>query len=275
MFEDHYGDVLGKARFGLGLTPAAAGRRAGLTGADVARLERGRARPAEAKVRALATALGLSPDKLADFARRPEPPRDLAFRVALERVPIVSGIAMNAYVFAAARGGPAGVVDPGADLAALARALDRLDARADAILLTHAHADHTGALSAGTKFWSVRGHALIEERARLGHLAEYVTFVTPGVEFTVGGMRVKVLRVPGHTMGSAAYLLPEAAVAFTGDALFARSLGRAESPGAAYTALLAGVRAELLGLPPETILCPGHGPPTTVGDELRLNPFFP
>ena len=274
-FEDHYGDVLGKARFGLGLTPADAARRAGLATAEVAALEAGPEGPDEAQVRALAAVLELAPDRLAAFASRPGEPRLLAPSLPFVRIPVEEGFTMNAYVFADPEARRAAIVDPGGDLPAIKSAVERLGAEPAAILLTHAHADHVGALEEALALWNAPAYALEAERRRFGGLAGRVKFLPADAALTIGTTELRVLPVPGHTAGMAAFLLPAAGVAFVGDALFARSLGRAEAPGEPYAVLRAGVRARLLSLPPATILCPGHGPLTTAGDEARLNPCFP
>jgi glyoxylase-like metal-dependent hydrolase (beta-lactamase superfamily II) len=95
--------------------------------------------------------------------------------------------------------------------------------------------------------------------------------VADGDVFDVGDLAVQTLHTPGHTPGSVCYLT--GLICFVGDTLFAGSLGRAGSRYA-YHALLDSVRARLLGLPEMTALLPGHGPATTVGEELRHNPFF-
>jgi glyoxylase-like metal-dependent hydrolase (beta-lactamase superfamily II) len=93
-----------------------------------------------------------------------------------------------------------------------------------------------------------------------------------GVSITLGGLSFEVRHVPGHTPGHVAFVGHGAAV--VGDALFAGSIGRTDLPGGDTETLLSSIRGKLLTLPDETVVYPGHGPPTTIGRERRTNPFL-
>lgn len=94
-----------------------------------------------------------------------------------------------------------------------------------------------------------------------------------GDTVTVGGEPLEVIAVPGHSPGSIALYSRESGFVITGDALFKGSIGRTDLPGGDFATLTDSIRRRLLTLPPETVVLPGHGEETTVGDELRTNPF--
>jgi glyoxylase-like metal-dependent hydrolase (beta-lactamase superfamily II) len=115
-----------------------------------------------------------------------------------------------------------------------------------------------------------------DERAVLGRALEGEHPVKEGVGLPLGRFRISPLSTPGHTPGGMTYVAgdEERRVAFTGDALFAGSVGRSRS-SQSYPLLLEGIREKILVLPDEIPLFPGHGPATSVGEEKRHNPFFP
>lgn len=90
----------------------------------------------------------------------------------------------------------------------------------------------------------------------------------------IGEGELKVLHVPGHSPGSLVFYDEHDGFLIAGDVLFQRSIGRTDLPGGDHNALLEGIRGKLLTLPPSTVVYPGHGPATTIGDELKSNPFF-
>jgi glyoxylase-like metal-dependent hydrolase (beta-lactamase superfamily II) len=94
----------------------------------------------------------------------------------------------------------------------------------------------------------------------------------------LGAAKWRVLATPGHTPGGISLYSPEAAdgrgAVFSGDALFAGGIGRTDFPGGDYDLLLTSIRKKLFALPPETVVYPGHGPASTVGEEARTNPFL-
>ncbi|HQL53327.1 MAG TPA: MBL fold metallo-hydrolase, partial [Phycisphaerae bacterium] len=90
----------------------------------------------------------------------------------------------------------------------------------------------------------------------------------------LGALTWQVLDVAGHSPGGLAFYCAAAGVVVTGDALFAGSIGRYDFPGSSGARLLANIRQHLLTLPPETVVYAGHGPATTIGDELETNPFL-
>ncbi|MCU0378448.1 MAG: MBL fold metallo-hydrolase [Bacteroidales bacterium] len=91
---------------------------------------------------------------------------------------------------------------------------------------------------------------------------------------TTAGLSIEVIAVPGHSPGGVAFYLKDHGVVFTGDTLFAGSIGRSDLPGGNHEQLLENISNRLFTLPPGTVVYPGHGQATTIGDEIRTNPFF-
>lgn len=158
---------------------------------------------------------------------------------------------------------------------------------------THGHADHIYANAALKERWPAMTLAIGAADARLLRsptrnlsilLGAWIKspeadrLLEDGDRVEVGGMALEVLATPGHTQGGISLYAaagPDGVpVVFTGDALFAGSIGRTDLPGMSHEMLLRGIREKLLVLPPETIVYPGHGPATTIGEEARTNPWL-
>jgi hydroxyacylglutathione hydrolase len=193
-------------------------------------------------------------------------------------------IRTNCYAVRRERGASeAAVVDPSGDAATLRLELARTGARCAAILITHAHWDHllgvadlaegTGApvyMAEDEKIALERPDELdqgVELRPRAVDvpLAGNETIEAAGISF-------EVLRVPGHSPGHLAYYSD--GCLFSGDVLFAGSVGRTDLPFGDWETLLDSIRLLLDRFPPETVVYPGHGPPTTLATELARNPFL-
>jgi len=176
--------------------------------------------------------------------------------------------------------------DPGMESEPVAEALARERLTLTAIINTHGHFDH---VFGNAYFKAKTGAPLLMHRAdldlvkRLEEQSLYFGFrATPspapdrfleeGDEVRVGGTRLRVLHTPGHSPGG--ICLVTEGTAFVGDTLFAGSIGRTDLPGGSVEALLASIREKLLTLPDDTVIYPGHGPPTTIGHERRYNPFL-
>jgi hydroxyacylglutathione hydrolase len=158
---------------------------------------------------------------------------------------------------------------------------------------THGHADHIHANAAMKKHWKAiaiavgAGDAEMLQSPMKNLSALLMSWVkspaadrllADGDTIAVGEAKFQVLATPGHTPGGISLYCPDAAegrgVVFTGDALFAGGIGRTDFPGGDYDLLLESIRKKLLTLPPETVVYPGHGPASTVGQEARSNPFL-
>ena len=167
------------------------------------------------------------------------------------------------------------IIDPAANSKKLLAALQEQGLTLEAILLTHAHFDHIGALKnlrAATNARVYIGEADKDDPSRMCHdLLTYTDTYRDGDFVTAGGLRFQVLATPGHTPGSVCLLCGEAL--FSGDTLFAGSYGRTDFKGGSMQDMYASLR-KLAALPPQTRVLPGHGPESTIEDELRTNPYL-
>jgi glyoxylase-like metal-dependent hydrolase (beta-lactamase superfamily II) len=194
-------------------------------------------------------------------------------------------IGTNCYVVRSAPDArEAVVVDPGADVARVRLELAGLNAICSAILITHGHWDHLGAVADLAEASGAPVHMAEDERILL---EDVNSFTPPGVrlrpytpdvllqgdeKLDLGGISFETLRVPGHSPAHLAYYADGRL--FSGDLVFAGSVGRTDLPGADWDILVESIRTLTNRFPPETVVCPGHGPETTLGAELARNPFL-
>jgi len=191
----------------------------------------------------------------------------------------------NCYVVRAERGAPeAVVVDPGADAARLRLELAGFGTRCAAILITHGHWDHLGGVADLAEGTGAPVHMAEDERTLLEDINSFVPTgvhlrpYTPDVllqgdeTLELAGVTFETLRVPGHSPAHLAYHAD--GCLFSGDVLFAGSVGRVDLPGADWDTLLASIRTLADRYPPETVVYSGHGRETTLGAELAANPFL-
>ena len=177
-------------------------------------------------------------------------------------------------------------VDPGGNPGVVLEQIEKRGLTLEAICLTHLHCDHLYGVAAlaratGAKVWAGAEDAMLMEtelgRGGLMGLPMVDGFdwapVAPG-EATIAGEPCRVLAPPGHSPGSRSFYFPGAGAVFVGDLLFYRSIGRTDFAGGDYDVLIKSVVTEIFPLPEKTLVYPGHGPATTVGDEKRHNPFF-
>ena len=196
---------------------------------------------------------------------------------------VMSAYQSNCYVVRLARGAAeAVVIDPGDDPSNLRLELAGMGARTGGILVTHCDVDHiagVAALAAGTgaEVWAPAGEidALRRGETRGGarvapHEAEHA--VADGDAITLAGMTFETVEVPGHSAGHVAFALD--GVIFSGDLLFAGSVGRVDLPGGDWEKLLGSVARLLDRYGREAVVYPGHGPETTLGHEVDTNPFL-
>jgi len=191
----------------------------------------------------------------------------------------------NCYVVRADRGAPAAaVIDPGGDATDLRLELARLGTSCTAILITHGHFDHLGGVADLAEGTGAEVSMPAGERDLLERYGEYAPVGTPGRAYTperlleggetidVAGLSFECVAIPGHSPAHVAFYTD--GHLFSGDLIFAGSVGRTDLPGADWDTLLDSVRRVADRYQPETMVHPGHGPETTLGAELARNPFL-
>ncbi len=189
----------------------------------------------------------------------------------------------NCYVVY--QGQSAIVVDPGGDPRPVLKFLQAQNLQLAAICLTHLHFDHlygVADLHANTKapiYTPSEDAFLLETDSGKGGMWGFPSVkafesspLTAG-EHTMGDLRFVAIHTPGHTPGSMSLYFPELKLICTGDVLFYRAVGRSDLPGGNHDTLIASIKKDLFTLPPDTIVYPGHGPETNIGDEAANNPF--
>ena len=198
----------------------------------------------------------------------------------------VGMIGANCYLFVCDETKKAVVIDPGAEGQKLYRWVSEKGVEVEYILITHGHADHIEAvdelrdlLGAKVAIHLADAEMLTDGKKNLsGLLGKSLTYkpadilLKDGDVLTVGKESIKVIATPGHSQGSVCFLTREAL--FSGDTLFAGSIGRTDFPGGSLEQLLRGVEEKLLILPVETRVLPGHEGETTIGREKASNPFL-
>lgn len=178
------------------------------------------------------------------------------------------------------------LVDPADEAGRIRRKVQEMGGIPAAILLTHGHFDHIGAVDELRRVYGIPCYASEAEAEVLsspewnlsrmfGHplTVEADVLLKDGQELTLAGKRIRVLHTPGHTKGGACYYFPEDGLVFSGDTLFAGSVGRTDFPTGSSSVLVRSVREKLFILPEETIVYPGHDRESSIGYEKRYNPF--
>jgi glyoxylase-like metal-dependent hydrolase (beta-lactamase superfamily II) len=202
----------------------------------------------------------------------------------------------NCYVVAPERGGACVIVDAPDDLSGISELLADNDLYPEALLVTHAHIDHAGGASGVVDRWSISAYLHPDDEwlaadpmSQLrslfgGMLPGWIEdgFEPPGTwqslehgqRLKLAGMDFEIIHTPGHTQGHCCFCLPGDGALFSGDQLFAGSVGRTDLPGGNYEDLMVSMRDRVLTLDDATRVLPGHGPATTILRERRTNPFL-
>lgn len=177
------------------------------------------------------------------------------------------------------------IIDPGADAKQILRAVEDLGLNIKVIALTHSHMDHVGALvevkeATGAEIAIHTDEAeFLQKQPMTGMFSPFSQPLPPpdrllkeGDTIDIGSLHFRVLHTPGHTPGGICLL--EEGIVFSGDTLFNFGIGRADFPGASYDQEIDSIQTKLMTLPDNTVVCPGHGPDTTIGVERKVNPFL-
>lgn len=200
----------------------------------------------------------------------------------------VGPVAENSYLVFAEGTGKALLIDPGDEADRLMQPLAERDLELEAILLTHCHFDHIGAVAPIARATGAPVYCPLIEVPILADVMAYVPWpgigpfesydadhtVEGGEHLSLAGMEIDVLFTPGHSPGHVTYAIPDAGLLFSGDVLFQGSVGRVDLPGGDWDTLLESIRMLITTFPGETQVLPGHMGVTTLGAELATNPFL-
>jgi hydroxyacylglutathione hydrolase len=264
--EDNFTDVAGKAQRGLGLSDAELAKRAGIAASELAHFKQGGFD--EAMARKLAAALNLGAAAFIELGQKawyPEPHETAglaAFNTAYEDMTV------NSYLVFDLQTRQAAVFDTGSTAAGVLDYAKELHLKIELLLLTHTHVDHVADLE--------RLESATDAPVYVGELEQFrgaLPFAA-GKIFRLGNLKIETRQTSGHARGGITYVvsgLPRR-VAVVGDALFAASMG---GGAISYEEALRTNRKEIFSLPDDTIICPGHGPLTTVGEQKKHNAFYP
>ena len=264
--EDNAADIIGKAQRGLGISDSELAEKAGVSPQTIRKLREGDFN--ESTMLGVAPILGLDERALCEMAKGDwRPSRIESFEGLAQFNTDYNDMAVNAYLVWDPLTQAAAVFDTGADSKDMVRFAKHHKLDVELILLTHAHPDHVADLpclreeTGADVFTSARepvpGAEPIEE----------------GKKFRLGNLQIDTRLTWGHSPGGITYVVTGLAqpIAIVGDSLFAGSMG---GGNVSYHDALQNNLEKILTLPDETVICPGHGPMTTVGEEKRHNPFF-
>jgi len=203
---------------------------------------------------------------------------------------VVGPIQCNCYILSESNSGKAYLIDPGAESLELISFLQKKKFEIQAILITHAHIDHVGGIEAihakfpASVFYHAGDQFLYEDLAMQAKLFGVTPQDLQAVQPIVGDAslqndqeigNIRVIHTPGHTPGSVCFHANgEAPILFTGDTLFAGSIGRTDLWGGDYDQIIESIKTRLLTLDDSIDVFPGHGEPTSIGDERHSNPFL-
>ncbi len=277
--EDEFCDIVKKARMGRGQSIAHVAETAHLQKDEWERLEQGTRAPSENEVHAVAQALALKGEALAAVAVKGWTPAPSPAWVSSLVVTVrgdVGGYEVKGYVFADPQTKRALFIDTAYNARAMLAVLGEKNLTLVGVCLTHGHMDHAGGLDRILSEWPVPVYLGRGDCPLLPWKPPQESVIVPrdSQVLAVGDLSVECLATPGHTPGGFCYKVRSQgqALCFVGDTLFAGSVGRS-NPFSLYADHLASVRRRVLQLDPDTVLLPGHGPPTTVKEERVTNPF--
>lgn len=264
--EDNIADIIGKAQRGLGIPDSQLAEKSGVSAEKIQKIREG-IFEGDA-VEKVAPLLNLDAGALRRLASREWSPEAVAEIEGLAQFNTVYGdMTVNAYLAWDPASREAVAFDTGADCGEMLERIGAEKLTVKLILLTHAHPDHVADLRRLRR--ETGAPVYISER----EMAESAESIEEGKRFRVGSLKIEARLTWGHSPGGMTFVITGLArpVAIVGDSLFAGSMG---GGNASYEEAVRNNREKILTLPEETIVCPGHGPLTTVGKEKRDNPFF-
>ncbi len=200
----------------------------------------------------------------------------------------VSPFQENCYVIGDEESMTGAIIDPGDEATRIALTVERVGLEISQIIVTHSHIDHVGAVAqlVDEYMCPVLMHAEAEAMLktvpqqammmgmRFGKIPNADLHVGDDEVLEVGSLRLRSMYTPGHAPGHLAFFVEDEGLVFSGDALFAGSVGRVDLPGGSMKVLMRSISERLLTLPDETRVLSGHGPETTIGRERVANPFL-
>jgi len=269
--EDELGDIVQKARDGKSFSQGDLARAVGLSVGEVGRIERYEWAPEDPVLLKLAGALDLHGPSLVAIAREKWIPEEITpdpdpFDITCLNV-YMGLYPVKCYLLTCRETHATAVIDTGGDPEAVIKKVRELDLQPEKILLTHAHPDHAGGLSQLDREFQCPTWLDKKEPRPSG--SRNLQFVEGGDLISLGKLKIEAIATRGHTPGGISYRINRSII--SGDAIFAGSMGRANS---SWSLLFNSITQNLLTLPEDTRLYPGHGPATTVGEEKQHNPFF-
>ncbi len=200
---------------------------------------------------------------------------------------VVGQVQTNCYVVMNEENKECFIIDPGASAKQLAERIRKDELKPTAIILTHGHFDHAGAAEELAKEFDVKIYAQEAEKDTLQNPNKNVScmvgesksypvdvLLKDGQEIELAGFLIKAFHTPGHTEGGCCYYLKEEGVLFSGDTLFAQTVGRTDLPGGSMSQIVRSIKEKLMILPDDTTIYPGHGDPTTIETERMYNPYL-
>ncbi len=273
--EDFCEDIIGKAQKGLKISDAELCDKAGIDEKSLREVKRGNFD--SEVIKKIALVLKLNEDALVVSAKKAWEPEMVVIEGlrryesqynAKRTYNALADFTVNSYVIWNLKTHEGIIADTGIDATEMIESIVELKIIPQMLLLTHSHTDHIAALEAVREaFPSLR---IVIDKKEIVSGAEGIE---AGMEFKVGGLNIRTRKTCGHSPGGLTYVIEglDRPIAVVGDSLFAGSMGGAPL---AYEEALENNRKEILSLPEDTIICPGHGPMTTVKEEKKHNPFF-